>query len=84
MTTVRKTTTTVTEKKSSVSTGAHPKRDAESHHDNPGVTTTIETHDQDKKLDKTLMDSFPTSDPPSSSHITGAEVVKDKSRSGIA
>lgn len=84
VTTVRKTTVTQHKSESSASKAAHPERDAESHHENPGVTTELDVGDEDKKLDKALMDSFPTSDPPSSSHITGAEVVnKKKTSSGV-
>ncbi len=37
----------------------------EKKHDNPGVNTPLRVGDVDQQLDKALMDSFPSSDPPS-------------------
>jgi hypothetical protein len=38
--------------------------------DNPGVNSKLESGDEESQLDKALMDSFPSSDPPSQSQPT--------------
>ena len=52
----------------SLSTTRHEKRQ-----DNPGINSELKPKDVDRQLDKALMDSFPTSDPPALSQPTGTE-----------
>ncbi len=56
----------------SLSTTRHEKRQ-----DNPGINSELKPKDVDRQLDKALMDSFPTSDPPALSQPTGTEPAGD-------
>ena len=42
----------------------------EKEHDNPGINSKLKPGDEDANLDKSLMDSFPTSDPSSATQPT--------------
>ena len=63
----------------------HDKQQAEREkkHDNPGINSELRCGDEDQQLDKALMDSFPSSDPPALSQPTknrpaGDPRAKDK------
>ena len=47
--------------------------------DNPGINSKLPRRDEDKQLDKALMDSFPSSDPPSLTQPTKNEPAGDPS-----
>ena len=51
----------------------------ETKQDNPGVNSKLNPGDEDKQLDKALMDSFPSSDPPSLSQPTKNKPAGDPS-----